>query len=101
MRAFIRILYILLIVSVFWKPEVALGQGGATGAISGVVQDGSGAPVADADVQIFNSATDVLVRRLNSGPEGSFVTTLLPPAIYYAVINKSGFSEAKATGIEG
>ena len=100
MRGFVRILFILLIVSVVWRPEAAFGQGGATGAISGVVQDGSGAPVADGDVQIFNSATDVLVRRLNTAPDGSFVTTLLPPATYYAVINKSGFSEAKAVGIE-
>ena len=100
MRAFIRILFILLVVSVIFRPEVASGQGGATGAISGVVQDGSGAPVADADVQIFNSATDVLVRRLNSGGDGTFVITLLPPGTYFAVINKSGFSEAKTSGIE-
>ncbi len=100
MRGFIRILFILLVVGVAVRPEAAFGQGGATGAISGTVEDGSGAPVAEADVQVVNSATDVLVRRLNSGPDGTFVITLLPPGTYYAVINKSGFSEAKASGIE-
>ncbi len=100
MRGVIRILFMVLIVGVGLRPESASGQGGATGAISGEVNDSSGAPIADADVQIFKSATNLLVRRLNTNGDGSFVTTLLPPAVYYAVINKSGFSEAKATGIE-
>ncbi len=99
MRIFIRILFILLVIGATMQPEKAFGQGGATGAITGVVEDGSGAPVADADVQVINSATDVLVRRLSSGPDGAFVITLLPPGTYYAVINKSGFAEAKASGI--
>lgn len=75
-------------------------QGGATGAISGSVVDSSGGAIADAEVQIFNSSTDALVRKLPTGGDGSFVVTLLPPGTYYAVVNKSGFSEAKASGIE-
>lgn len=78
----------------------AFAQGGATGAISGSVVDTSGGVVADAEVQIFNGSTDALVRKIPTGSDGSFVATLLPPGIYYAVVNKSGFSEAKATGIE-
>ncbi len=78
----------------------AYGQGGATGAISGVVVDTSGGAVADAEVQIINSATDALVRKVSTGTDGAFVVTLLPPGTYYAVVNKSGFSEAKALGIE-
>ena len=100
MRGFIHILLILIVVGAFLPSETAFGQGGATGAISGVVEDGSGAPVADADVQVINAATGALVRRLSSGSDGNFVITLLPPGTYYAVINKSGFSEAKASGIE-
>jgi hypothetical protein len=100
MRGLIRGLFLILLFGVMTKPEVALGQGGATGAISGMVEDVNGGAVANADVQIFNSATNILVRRLNTGADGSFVTALLPPAVYFAVINKSGFSEAKATGIE-
>ncbi len=100
MRGLIRSLFLVLLIGLIARPETALGQGGATGAISGTVEDVNGGAVANADVQIFNSATDILVRHLSSGADGSFVTTLLPPAVYYAVINKSGFSEAKATGIE-
>ena len=78
---------------------LACGQGGATGAINGTVLDVNGGAVADADVQIINSATEALTRRLSTGSDGSFVATLLPPASYYVVVNKSGFSEAKVVGI--
>ena len=76
------------------------GQGGATGAISGTIVDVNGGAVAGADVQIINTATDELVRRLTSGADGTFEAVLLPPAKYYVVVNKSGFAEAKATNIE-
>lgn len=78
----------------------AYGQGGATGAISGSVVDTSGGSVAGADVQIIDARTEVAVRKLPTGPDGSFVVTLLPPGTYSVVVNKSGFSEAKASGIE-
>ena len=56
--------------------------------------------MADADVQIINSATEALTRRLTTGSDGSFVAALLPPATYYVVVNKSGFSESgKFVGI--
>ena len=75
-------------------------QGGATGAISGQVVDSSGSSIADAEVQIINAATEALVRKVPTTAEGSFVATLLPPGTYWVVVNKSGFSEAKADGIE-
>jgi len=76
------------------------GQGGATGAISGTVVDVSGGAVAGADVQIINSGTDVVARRLTTAADGTFEAALLPPAKYYVVVNKSGFAEAKAINIE-
>jgi Carboxypeptidase regulatory-like domain/TonB dependent receptor len=78
----------------------AYGQGGATGAISGSVVDTSGGSVAGADVQIIDTRTEVVARKLPTGSDGSFVATLLPPATYSVVVNKSGFSQAKADGIE-
>ena len=90
-------LLFLLILTLFIP--VALGQGGATGAISGTVLDVNGGAIADADVQVVNVSTDQVVRRLNTGAEGTFIVTLLPPGTYYVVVNKSGFSEAKATDI--
>ena len=76
------------------------GQGGATGAISGVVVDTSGASIADAEVQIMDSRTDTLARKITAGSDGTFTVTLLPPGTYYLLVNKSGFSQSRADNIE-
>src|SRR6266853_538549 len=76
------------------------GQGGATGAIAGSVLDTTGAPISGADVQIINASTNSIVRKLPTNNDGDFVATLLPPGTYIVVVNKSGFGEAKAQGIE-
>jgi hypothetical protein len=99
MRGLIRLFSLFLLIRALLGVPAANGQGGATGAISGTVTDVSGGSVADAEVQISNSATDLLVRRQNTGPDGSFVATLLPPGNYYLVVNKSGFSAARASGV--
>ena len=100
MKGFIRGLILFFLALSLLRAPAAFPQGGATGAISGAVVDVGGGAVADADVQIINSATSVLVRRVNTTTDGSFVAALLPPATYFVVVNKSGFSEAKAVGIE-
>ncbi|MGC2232126.1 MAG: TonB-dependent receptor, partial [Candidatus Acidiferrum sp.] len=78
----------------------AYGQGGATGAISGVVVDSSGGTIAGAEVQIIDSRTEAMARKLDTNTDGIFVATLLPPGNYTVVVNRSGFAEAKATDIE-
>jgi hypothetical protein len=75
-------------------------QGGATGAISGQAVDSSGSYIADAEVQVINASTEALVRKLPTAADGTFVATLLPPGTYYVVVNKSGFSQSRADGIE-
>jgi hypothetical protein len=61
MRSIIRLFAIILVLGVLSRPHMAFGQGGATGALSGTAVDLSGGPVAETDVQIFYSATDLLV----------------------------------------
>jgi len=78
----------------------AYGQGGATGAISGAVVDTSGGSVAGAEVQIIDTRTESLARKVSTNADGLFVAPLLPPGTYIVVVNKSGFAEAKASGIE-
>ena len=100
MRKSIQVLILLaLAMALSWGGN-AFGQGGATGAISGAVLDLNGGAVAGADVQIISTATEALLRRLTTGPDGTFEATLLPPAKYIVVVNKSGFAEAKASDIE-
>jgi hypothetical protein len=78
----------------------AFAQGGATGAISGQVVDSTGSSVADAEVQIIDTRTQALVRKMPTATDGSFVATLMPPGSYSVVVNKSGFAQAKAENIE-
>jgi hypothetical protein len=76
------------------------GQGGATGAISGLVLDTTGAAIEGAEVQIIDTRTDALARRGSTNVDGAFTIPLLPPGTYSVVVNKSGFAEAKSESIE-
>ena len=70
MRKSLRVLvFVSLILGLSWAQR-AFAQGGATGAISGTVVDVNGGAVVGADVQIISTATDALVRRLTTGPDG-------------------------------
>lgn len=100
MRSLFRVLFAAALLFGLLGFPRAYGQGGATGAISGVVVDTTGGSVAGADVQITDTRTELVVRKLPTGSDGSFVATLLPPGTYTVVVNKSGFSEAKANNIE-
>src|SRR5436190_7906731 len=100
MRGIHRILAAGLVLVGLLMGTRACGQGGATGAISGVVVDTSGGSVADAEVQIIDTRTELLARKVSTNADGLFVVPLLPPGTYIVVVNKSGFAEAKASGIE-
>src|SRR3989454_3228192 len=73
----------------------ALAQGGATGAITGTVQDPSGAVIAGAEVRIVNQDTGVLTRTAKTDANGSFTVPLLPVGTYTVSVNSAGFQEAK------
>jgi hypothetical protein len=77
----------------------ALGQGGATGAITGTVEDPSGAVLAGADVRILNQDTGALTRSLKTDANGSFTATLLPVGSYTVTVTSGGFQEAKFSDI--
>ena len=77
----------------------AFGQGGATGAIDGTVQDASGAVVANADIKIINQDTGTVTRAAKTDATGSFTATLLPVGTYTVNITSTGFREAKIPDI--
>src|SRR3954467_7620919 len=70
-------------------------QGGATGAITGTVQDPSGAFVANADVRITNQETGVLERSVKTAADGTFTAPLMPVGRYSVSIQAEGFADAK------
>jgi hypothetical protein len=77
----------------------AMAQGGATGAIGGVVQDPSGAFIANAEVRIINQSTKILERTVKTGSEGSFTAPLLPVGTYTVSIQSAGFARSDFSDI--
>src|SRR5262249_24257829 len=86
-------------ISVLLLCIAAFAQGGATGAITGTVQDSSGAVVPNDDVRIVNQDTGALARALKTDSSGSFTAPLLPVGTYTVNVVNAGFQEGKFTGI--
>jgi hypothetical protein len=78
-----------------WISVLCFAQGGATGAISGTVQDKSGAIVVGAEVQIVSRATGDLVRRVVTNDRGTFGAPLLPVGTYEVDVRAQNFAETK------
>lgn len=68
-------------------------QGGATGAISGTVEDSSGGVVTGAKVEIVSTATNELLRSETTNASGFFTVTLLPAGAYVVRVNAPGLTE--------
>jgi hypothetical protein len=77
----------------------AWAQGGANGAISGTVQDASGAAVSGAKVDIINEATGESVRQTTADSAGLFNVSLLPAGSYTVEVTASGFATTKFPGV--
>jgi len=90
---------IVISVAVLAMTIAAFGQGGATGAITGTVQDPSGAVVANASVQITNQDTTELERTVQTGPDGAFTAPLLPVGTYRVKIRAQGFAETTVADV--
>src|SRR4029077_7198842 len=96
MSTFRKLAIFLMFVS--WAPAL-LAQGGATGAISGTVQDQSGGLIAGAQVSVVSEATGQVVRDLITDSSGSFTATLLPVGSYSVEVSVAGFARTKFSGV--
>jgi hypothetical protein len=74
-------------------------QGGATGAIGGVVQDATGAVIANAKVSVKNEATGEVVRQATTDTSGLFTATLLPVGTYSVEVIAAGFPVTTFPGV--
>lgn len=74
-------------------------QGGATGAISGTVQDASGAAISGATVDIISDATRQSVRKVTADSSGLFTAPLLPVGTYTVEVTAGGFAITKFPGV--
>jgi hypothetical protein len=74
---------------------LAFAQGGATGAISGTVEDPSGAFVSGAKIRIISDATHEVVRDTVTDSSGLFTANLLPVGSYTVEVTAPGFASTK------
>jgi carboxypeptidase family protein/TonB-dependent receptor-like protein len=91
-------LAVLLLLSLCFG-SLAFAQGGATGAISGVVQDSSGAVIANGKVSVTSEATGEVLRQTKTETSGFFTATLLPVGTYTVEVNAAGFPVTKFPGV--
>ena len=91
--------FVALGVFLFFVPLCAFGQGGATGAISGTVQDTSGAVIAGAKVRIVSEGTHEVARETVTDATGLFTANLLPVGTYTVEISATGFASTKFTSV--
>ncbi|MBZ5528015.1 MAG: TonB-dependent receptor [Acidobacteriia bacterium] len=99
MRAIVKALVVVLMIAAL-AGGLTYGQGGATGAINLTVEDSTGGWIAAADVQVIDARTEAVTRKVQTGADGTINIALLPPGRYRLVVNKAGFSEARASNIE-
>jgi hypothetical protein len=71
----------------------------ATAELGGVVTDSSGAVVQQAKLILTNADTNVVVRELVSGTDGSYLFTLVPPGTYTLSVEAQGFRKLLQTGL--
>ncbi len=79
--------------------QMAFAQGGATGAISGTVQDPSSGVLAGARVDVTSEATGQIVRQLTTDTSGFFTAPLLPVGNYALEVSAPGFAKTKFPGV--
>lgn len=93
---FVRAILILVVSN---SAVRVMGQGGATGAISGVVLDKNGGAVGGAKVTLVDENTKETVRTETTDSSGLFTLALLPAGTYTIQVTATGFADAKAPGI--
>jgi hypothetical protein len=89
----------VLLLLVLCLGSLAVAQGGATGAVSGVVQDSSGAVIANAKVSVTSEATGEVLRQTKTDASGLFNATLLPVGNYTVEVDAAGFPVTKFPGV--
>jgi hypothetical protein len=95
---------VLVFVSFFFllvaiHPAPASAQGGASGAISGIVRDSSGAPIAGASITLVNEKTSEAVRTETTDSSGLFSLTLLPVGSYRIGVTAPSFAPGSVSGV--
>ncbi|HET8825765.1 MAG TPA: carboxypeptidase-like regulatory domain-containing protein, partial [Terriglobales bacterium] len=93
---FARTMKVFLLLLPLAFANLLYGQGGANGTIVGTVTDSSGAVIANAKVDVTNTATGVVVHT-ETGSTGDYTVPYLNPASYKISVAAAGFQKAEST----
>ena len=88
----------LCFISTLIAPTLLPAQSASHGVLSGVVQDGSGRPVHDAEVRAVDRASGAS-RRISTGRDGAFRFGLLSPSLYDVTVEALGFRPVVHLGV--
>ena len=80
-------------------PENVRAQGGATGAIAGVVVDNQGTGISHAQVEVTPAGASVAVRTVFSDDTGDFTVASLPVGAYEVIVKADGYSTSKYSDV--
>ena len=89
------VLFVALVL--FLAPTVVAQQ--TNGIIQGTVSDATGAIVAAAEISTVNDSTGY-TRTVNTGADGSYAFTELPPGHYHVKVTKEGFKTENQQDVE-
>jgi len=96
---FLRIHALWLLWVWLWMPLPTAGQTAATGALSGVVTDPSGAGMENVVVKVTSLATGI-ARETASDAGGIYLLSLLPPGSYSLMFSANGFANLQKSNLE-
>ncbi len=97
MRRRVVVMFISLFALMFGATGAAMAQT-ATGQITGLVKDASGAVLAKARVKVSSALTG-LTRETTTNEEGIYVFPLLPVGVYSVTVEQQGFHAARKANV--
>jgi len=89
----VRLLAICLLLGLPLAAQVSTAE------LAGSVTDQSGAAVPSAKVTLTNAETNIVVREMSTGADGSYVITLVPPGLYMVSVEAPGFRKLAQSGV--
>ena len=87
------------VIAILAIPFNGYAQGGATGAISGIVGNSTGAPISNAQIEIAIPGGGSTVRTVISDASGNFTVPSLPVGAYDIVVKAPGFATSKYSDV--
>ena len=98
MRTWRATYFFACLLTVVASASLLFAQGGATGTILGTVTDSSGAVIANADVIVTNTATNI-AHPTKTTASGDFTVPYLAPGVYSVSVDANGFQKQHVNSV--